>query len=258
MECVSLEKEDGLAVVAINRPKALNALNRQVFEELGALLPELAADAGVGVVLITGAGDKAFAAGADIKELAEMKPLEAKTLSARGQAVFRQIERFPKPVIAAVNGFALGGGCELAMACHFRLASTNAKMGLPEVTLGLMPGYGGTQRLARLVGKGLALELTLTGDMIAADRAWDMGLVNHVFAPEELMPRCKEIAAKILKRAPLALRAVLEAVHSGCEMAQDDGERLEANLFGLLAATEDVREGCAAFLEKRPPNFSGR
>jgi len=258
MECLTLEKQNRVATLTVDRPKVLNALNQQVFEELAACLSQLAADPEVGAVVVTGAGDKAFVAGADIKELAQMDPQTARALSARGQAVFRQIERFPKPVIAAVNGFALGGGCELALACHIRLAANSARFGLPEVKLGLIPGYGGTQRLARLVGKGRALELVLSGEMISAERAYEMGLVNHLAPPTELLEECQKLAGVILERGPLAVSHALEAVNAGMEMDQEDGERLESTLFGLLAATEDAREGCAAFIEKRPAKFQGR
>ncbi len=257
METINLTKEGRIAIVEISRPKALNALNKQVFDELAQVLAELKSDDETGALIITGSGEKAFVAGADIKELATLDALTARTLSSRGQAVFRTIETFPKPVIAAVNGFALGGGCELALSCHMRVASTNARMGLPEVGLGLIPGYGGTQRLARLIGKGVAMELTLTGGMIKADRALAVGLVNHVVEPTELLDKCREIAGAILEKAPLAVRFALEAITHGLDLAEEEGERMEANLFGLAAGTQDATEGLNAFIEKRKAQFKG-
>ena len=258
MAQLSIETEKGIALVTLDRPKVLNALNSEVFLELKACFEEMQNDGAVSTVILTGRGEKAFAAGADIKELATLDCLGAKQKSAFGQSVFRLIERFPKPVIAAVNGFALGGGCELALACHMRLASQSAQFGLPEVGLGLIPGYGGTQRLARIVGKGLALEWILSGAMIPAQRAYETGLVNQVTTAEELIPACRDLAAKIQKKGPVALRMALEAVNSGLEMTQTEGEVLESNLFGLLPSTKDTKEGLAAFLEKRKPQFQGR
>ncbi|CAM2069533.1 Enoyl-CoA hydratase/isomerase family protein [Sulfidibacter corallicola] len=258
METLLIDRREGVALITIERPEALNALNDRVFRDLDQCLDELADDAEIGAVILTGSGEKAFVAGADIKELATLDTLSAKTLSARGQRVFNKIETLPKPVVAAVNGFALGGGCELAMACHFRVASERAKFGLPEVGLGLIPGYAGTQRLPRLVGKGVAMELVLTGDMIDAARAHAIGLVNHVVRPEDLVPFTLKLVGKILKKGPLAVRHALEAVTAGVEMSREDGERLEAALFGILATTEDTKEGLAAFIEKRPPQFKGR
>lgn len=258
METINLSKEGGIALLEINRPKALNALNKQVFDELDQALAQLRDDAEARVLVITGSGEKAFVAGADIKELAELDAMAARNVSMRGQGVFRTIETYPKPVIAAVNGFALGGGCELALACHIRIASSNARMGLPEVSLGLIPGYGGTQRLARLVGKGVALELALTGGMVKADRALAVGLVNHVVEPDELMDRCRAMAGEMLSKAPLALTFALEAVTHGLDLSEEEGERLEASLFGLAAGTEDATEGLNAFIEKRKAQFKGR
>lgn len=258
METILLEKRDRLALVTINRPKALNALNYQVFSELESCFRDLAADEATAAVVITGSGEKAFVAGADIKELATLDTLAARQLAERGQRIFSLIENCPKPVIAAVNGFALGGGCELAMACHMRVASEKARFGLPEVGLGLIPGYAGTQRLPRLVGKGIAMELVLTGDMISAARAHEIGLVNHVVAPEALEEKALGMAAAIQSKGPLAVRHAMEAVNRGYEMAREDGERYEAALFGLLAGTEDTKEGLAAFIEKRKPEFKGR
>lgn len=258
LELITLDKsQDGIGVVTITRPKALNALNSQVLSELETLLTELDRDDDVRVIILTGSGEKSFVAGADIKELATLNARGAKETATRGQRIFRMVETSRKPIIAAVNGFALGGGCELALAAHVRVASSNARLGLPEVGLGLIPGYGGTQRLARIVGKGRALELVLTGNMIKANRAYEMGLVNHVTEPEALMDKCRELAGAMLSKAPLALSYALEAVNNGLEMSQEDGERLEASLFGLLASTEDCKEGLSAFIEKREAQFTG-
>lgn len=258
MDVIRIEKKDGVALLAIDRPKVLNALDSSVMDELEASFSSLEMDAEARVVIVTGTGEKAFVAGADIGELARLDVTSAKAIAARGQSVFRKIEHFPKPVIAAINGFALGGGCELALACHLRIASSRAKLGLPEVKLGLIPGYGGTQRLPRLIGKGAALEMILTGEMVDAETALSLGLVNAVVAPEDLLDRCREMARKILSRGPLAVRAALEAVHHGFELPQRDGERLESSLFGILSSTEDTREGLAAFLQNRLPEFKGR
>ena len=257
MELINLTIEEGIATVAICRPKALNALNNQVFEELDACMGELRTNTDVGAVIITGDGPKSFVAGADIKELSELNPLSAQKLSARGQRVFRDIEQFPKPVIAAVNGFALGGGCELALACHMRIASEKAKLGLPEVTLGLIPGYGGTQRLARIVGKGLAMEMVLSGDFIDAARAHAIGLVNQVVAPDDLIDTARQLAAKIMSRGPRAIAFAIQAMNDGMEVSQLDGERMESALFGLVFGSEDAHEGMAAFIEKRKAQFKG-
>lgn len=257
MELLRLEKDAGVALVTISRPKALNALNAQVFDELQACFNQLREDRDVGVVVLTGDGEKAFVAGADIKELAALDGFAAKAVSARGQEVFRAIDGFPKPVIAAINGFALGGGCELALACHLRIASERAKLGLPEVTLGLIPGYGGTQRLPRIVGKGIALELILTGGMISADRAFQIGLVNKVVPAEALLEEAKAMAKTILSRGPLAVQFALEAVGQGLNVGEMEGECIENNLFGLLACSQDAAEGLAAFSEKRPATFTG-
>ena len=258
MEMIDLKREGGITTVCINRPKVLNALNQEVLAQLRDTFAQLAAERETLAVIVTGAGEKAFVAGADIKELATLDTVAGRKTAAFGQNVFRAIERFHKPVIAAINGFALGGGCELALACHLRIASENARLGLPEVGLGLIPGYGGTQRLARLVGKGFALEMILTGEMISAERAAAIGLVNHVVAIEALLPKAHEIAAKIIKNGPVAVHHALEAVNHGLDMPLEDGERLEASLFGMLASTSDTKEGLAAFLEKRPPKFQGK
>jgi enoyl-CoA hydratase len=258
MENVRIETRDGVAIITIDRPKVLNALNAQTVAEIGEAFEQVRDDASVKAVILTGGGEKAFVAGADIAELAQMTPITGKATAEKGQGTFAKIERFPKPVIAAINGFALGGGCELALACHIRIASEKAQLGLPEVTLGIIPGYGGTQRMARLLGKGKALELILTGDRIPAAEAERIGLVNKVVAPEELMNVAMEMAKKIASRGPLAVRAAIEAVMSGSEMPIEEGFFLEATLFGLLASTDDMKEGMGAFLEKRAADFKGR
>ena len=258
MNNLRTETKDGILVITLDRPKVLNALNAETVAEIGAAFDAARDDASVKAVILTGAGEKAFVAGADIRELAEMTPVTGKEIAQKGQRVFRAIERFPKPVIAAVNGFALGGGCELALACHIRIASDRAQLGLPEVTLGIIPGYGGTQRMARLLGKGKALELILTGDRIGAEEALRIGLVNKVVPADQLMTAAEEMARTIAKRGPLAVRAAIEAVMSGSDMPFEEGQLLEATLFGLLASTEDMKEGMGAFIEKRAANFSGK
>jgi enoyl-CoA hydratase len=258
MDNVRTEIRDGICIITIDRPKVLNALNAQTVEEIGQAFEQARGDDAVKAVIVTGGGEKAFVAGADIGELAQMTPITGKATAEKGQRIFAAIERFPKPVIAAINGFALGGGCELALACHIRIASEKAQLGLPEVTLGIIPGYGGTQRMARLLGKGKALELILTGDRIAAADAERIGLINKVVPPDQLMPTAEEMARKIASRGPLAVRAAIEAVTAGSEMPQEEGMFLEAVLFGLLASSEDMREGMKAFLEKRAANFTGR
>jgi enoyl-CoA hydratase len=253
-----LEVREAVAFITINRPDKLNALNDAVIADLGEAIKAVEGDGAVRGVILTGAGAKAFVAGADIGDLSRQGPFDGKARAMDGQAVFRRIERLGKPVIAAVNGFALGGGCELAMACHLRLASENAKFGQPEVKLGIGPGYGGTVRLPRLVGKGRALELLLTGQMIDAQEAWRIGLVNRVFPSDQLIAEAEKLLRTILENGPLAVRLVLEAVDAGLEMTAEDAHLLEANHFGLLASTEDMREGMAAFLEKRKANFRGK
>ncbi|HSM17146.1 MAG TPA: enoyl-CoA hydratase-related protein [Gemmatimonadales bacterium] len=255
---IQFETKEGIATLTINRPDKLNALNDAVIEELREAVAAIETDDSIRGVIVTGAGPKAFVAGADISELATQGPLSGKDRSLAGQAVFRRLERCGKPVIAAVNGFALGGGCELAMACHVRLASENAKFGQPEVKLGIGPGYGGTVRLPRLVGKGRALELLLTGDMIDAQEAYRIGLVNRVVPADELMPQAEKLLRRILANGPVAVRLCLEAVDTGLDLSVDESSLLEANHFGLIASTEDMREGMAAFLEKRPAAFTGR
>ncbi len=258
-ENILLEKKNAIAYVTVNRPKVLNALNMATMEELGVAFQEIKNDASIRVAILTGAGEKAFVAGADIGELAKQDAVSGKEYAHRGQAVLDLIENLGKPVIACINGFALGGGCELALACTLRLASDNAKFGQPEVKLGIIPGYGGTQRLPRLVGKGLAMQMVLSGEPITAQEAHRIGLVNEVTAAaEELIPRAEAIAAKIIANAPLAVRYAMEAVNKGMEMTLAEGLYLEATLFGVCCATEDKKEGTTAFLEKRPARFSGK
>jgi enoyl-CoA hydratase len=253
-----VEREGAAAIVTINRPKVLNALNRQTIDELERVIHDAGRDDTVRAVVITGAGEKSFVAGADINELAVLSPAQGQRHGRRGQAVFDQIEQLGKPVIAAVNGFALGGGCELAMACTLRLASDNARFGQPEINLGIMPGYAGSQRLPRLVGKGRALEMLLSGDMVSAARAYEMGLVNRVVPAAELMNEAKKVALALAAKAPLATRYILEAVNHGVEMPLKDGQYLEASLFGLVASSDDMKEGTRAFLEKRQAVWTGR
>ena len=255
---VAYEVKDGLAVVTVNRPDKLNALNRQTLEDLSKAFDAAEHDPDVKAVVVTGAGEKAFVAGADIGEIADLDAQAGRSFALFGQTLFRAIETFPKPVIGAVNGFALGGGCELAMACHIRIASETASFGQPEVNLGVIPGYGGTQRLARLVPKGVALELLLTGDRIDARRAYEIGLVNAVVPKEELMAKAEVLARKIAGKAPVAARHCLEAVHAGLDMPLEEGCYLEATLFGLCCATQDMKEGTRAFMEKRKAEFRGR
>lgn len=255
-ETIALTVADRVATLTVNRPDKLNALNDRVIAELGEAIDAARENTDVGGVIITGAG-RAFVAGADISELEKHGAISAKLLAQRGQDVFRRFETSPKPVIAAVNGFALGGGCELAMACHIRLASDAAKFGQPEVKLGLIPGYGGTQRLPRLVGKGRALQLLLTGDMIDAQEAYRIGLVNRVVPANELLGAATAMLKAILANGPLAVAHCIEAVNRGYDLPLDEALTLEATAFGLLAATDDKREGTHAFLEKRSPSFSG-
>jgi len=250
--------ENRLAVMTVNRPGKLNALDSQTVKEIHLLAVRAAADDSVGALIIIGAGDKAFVAGADINELARQTPVEGQATSHRGQAAFSALENMDKPVIAAINGFALGGGLELALACHLRVAAANAIMGLPELGLGIIPGYGGTQRLARLVGRGHALEIILTARKVRADEAARMGLVNLVVPAGEALAGARELAGKILAQGPLAVAAALRAVRHGLEMSLAAGQAYEAGLFGLVSATDDMREGMKAFLEKRTPAFSGR
>ncbi|HEX6751763.1 MAG TPA: enoyl-CoA hydratase-related protein [Longimicrobium sp.] len=255
---LTLEVQDRIAVLSVNRPDKLNALNEQTIRELSEAFDEITRRDDVGGVILTGVGEKAFVAGADIAELAKMGPVDGIEVSRLGQQVFRRIELSRKPVIAAVNGFALGGGCELALACHLRIASDNAQFGLPEVKLGIIPGYGGTLRLPRIVGKGRALELMLTAQFIKADEAYRIGLANRVVPQAELMDTARKTMSTILANGPVAVGLAIECATRGMEMSVDDGLALESNLFGLLAATSDMREGMQAFLEKRKADFTGR
>jgi enoyl-CoA hydratase len=257
-ENILLEKKDGIAYITFNRPKVLNALNRKTVEELQDVLLEVRADESVRVLILTGAGEKSFVAGADIGELAVQTPVNGKEFSLFGQSVFHLLETMGKPSICAINGFALGGGCELALSCTIRIASKTAKLGQPEVKLGILPGYGGSQRLARLCGKGVAHELCLTGEMITAEEALRIGLVNHIYEPAELIPGAEAMAKKIIANGPVAVKFTMEAIERGVEMAQEEGLFLEATLFGVACATEDMREGTKAFLEKRPAQFKGK
>ena len=257
-ENLLVETRDGVTVVTINRPDKLNALDDRTVEELDAAFAALGSDASVRGVILTGAGEKAFVAGADIGELARQSPVEGKERSIRGQRVLDRIEKLGKPVVAAVGGFALGGGCELAMACHVRVASENAKLGTPEAKLGIMCGYAGTQRLSRLVGKGRALELLLTGEMVDAQEAFRIGLVNKIVPRPKLLEESEALVRKMLANGPVSLRFIIEAVNSGLEMPFAEGQYLEATLFGLICTTEDMKEGTKAFLEKRPPKFQGK
>ena len=251
------EERDRIGYITFNRPAKLNALNRKTMEELGDVLAQVRDD-DVRVLILTGAGEKAFVAGADIEELSRRTPVDGKEFSIFGQGVIHRLETLGKPSIAAINGFALGGGCEVALACSIRLASQTARLGQPEVKLGIIPGYGGSQRLARLCGKGVAHELCLTGEMISAEEALRIGLVNHVYPPAELMPAAEALAKKIIANAPLAVKYAMEAIEHGMEMPQEEGLFLEATLFGLCCSTEDMREGTRAFLEKRPAQFKGK
>lgn len=257
-ENILVEKKNSIAYVTVNRPKVLNALNMATMEELRAAFTEIRDDFAIRVAILTGSGEKAFIAGADISELAKHDAVSGKEYTHRGQSVFDLIENLGKPVMACINGFALGGGCEIAMACTMRLASANAKLGQPEVKLGIIPGYGGTQRLPRLVGKGIAMQLVLAGEMISAEEAHRIGLVNEVVAPAELIPRAEAIAAKIIANAPLAVQYAMEAVNRGFDLSLADGLFLEATLFGVCCATEDKKEGMTAFLEKRAAQFKGK
>jgi enoyl-CoA hydratase len=255
---VLYEKKGAIAYVTVNRPKVLNALNTPTWKDLRTAFEDARDDTAIRGVILTGAGNKAFIAGADIGELAHVAAFEAEQSSRFGQEVLDLIENLGKPVIAAVNGFALGGGCETAMACTIRLAVETAKFGQPEVTLGLVPGGGGTQRLPRLVGKGRALQLILSGEMIGAQEAFRIGLVNEVVPAADLITRAEAILNKIASNAPIAVKFALEAANKGLETSQDEGLLLEASYFGLCAATEDKKEGTSAFLEKRAPKFQGR
>ncbi|WP_425481161.1 enoyl-CoA hydratase-related protein [Dyella choica] len=257
LQNVLYEKKDSIAYVTVNRPKVLNALNTSTWADLQTAFEDAKADTSVRGVILTGAGDKSFIAGADISELAHLGAYEAEQSSRLGQRVLDLVENLGKPVIAAINGFALGGGCETAMACTMRIATEHAKFGQPEVKLGLLPGGGGTQRLPRLVGKGRALQLILTGETISAQEAYRMSLVNEVVAADGLMERAEAILRQIVANAPIAVKYSLDAVNKGLEAGQSDGLALEAAYFGICAATEDKQEGTSAFLEKRAPHFRG-
>ena len=258
LENLLYEKKAGIAYVTLNRPKVLNALNQRTWEELRTVFEDARADESVRGVIVTGSGDKAFIAGADISELAHVTAVDAAKSSRFGQAVLDLIENLGKPVIAAINGFALGGGCETAMACTMRIAAEHAKFGQPEVKLGLVPGGGGTQRLPRLVGKGRALQLILTGETISAQEAYRIGLVNEVVPAGDLIARAETILKQISANAPIAVKFSLEAANRGMDTSQAEGFALEASYFGICAATEDKKEGTSAFLEKRAPQFHGR
>ncbi|MBP1765602.1 MAG: Crotonyl-CoA hydratase [Firmicutes bacterium] len=253
-----IAEENGIAVVTINRPKALNALNSDVLDDLSAAFDELAVQDSVKVVILTGGGDKAFVAGADITQMKDMNVLEGKLFAEKGQGVFTKIEQFVKPVIAAVHGFALGGGCEIAMACDVRIASDAAKFGQPEVGLGIVPGFGGTQRLARLVGRGMAKLLIYTADIIDAQEALRVGLVQKVVAPDVLLEEAKAIAGRIVKKSSVAVNLAKDAINRGMEMDIPNAMQYEAYIFGTCFASEDQKEGMTAFVEKRKPAFSGK
>ena len=253
-----IERDDAVAIVTLNRPKVLNALNSQTLTELAGAMAAFKADAGVRAIVLTGAGEKSFVAGADINELAVLSPVAGQEHARHGQQIFDAIEQLGKPVIAAINGFALGGGCELAMACTLRIAASTARFGQPEINLGLIPGYAGSQRLPRLVGKGVALEILLTGDMIDAQRAYEIGLVNRVVPAAELMAEARKLAHTLASKAPIAARYILDAVNHGLDTPLAQGEYLETSLFGTIASSDDMREGTKAFLEKRKAVWQGK
>jgi enoyl-CoA hydratase len=257
-ENLLLERDEAVAIVTINRPKVLNALNTATLDELRRAMLDLKQDAAVRVVIVTGAGEKAFVAGADINELAALSPTGGREHALVGQHVFDVIENLGKPVIAAINGYALGGGCELAMACTLRLAADSAKLGQPEINLGIIPGYAGTQRLSRLVGKSRAMEMILTGAPINAVEAERIGLVNRVVPAAQLMAEARKLSAALAAQAPIAMRYIITAINMGLEMPFAQGAVFEATLFGLVAATDDMREGTKAFLEKRKAEFKGK
>ena len=252
-----LERDGAVATITINRPKVLNALNSATIDELRRAILELKADAAIRAAILTGAGEKSFVAGADINELAVQTPTSGREHALAGQHVFDLLENMGKPVIAAINGFALGGGCELAMACTLRIAADTARIGQPEITLGLIPGYAGTQRLPRLVGKGRAMEIILTGAPIPAAEAYRIGLVNRVVPAADLLAEARTLAAQLASSAPIAMRYIINAINKGCEMPFAEACQYEATLFGLVASTDDMREGTKAFLEKRKATFTG-
>ena len=255
---LSIDTLDGIRTIAINRPDKLNALNSATLDALHAAFDDAAEDADVRVVVLTGSGEKAFVAGADISEMNGLSPVEGRDFSLRGQRMMRRVEKMPKPVIAAINGFALGGGLELAMCCHLRIAADTARLGQPEINLGLVPGFGGSQRLLRLAGRAATLELCLTGEPIDAERAHQLGIVNRVVPAAELQAETAKLAGKLAKAAPLALRAMIDCVNIGGECGIEEGLEYESAQFGLVFSTEDMREGTRAFLEKRKPEFKGR
>jgi enoyl-CoA hydratase len=250
--------EDGIARLAVSRPDALNALNAEVVGQIREAIEELAMDDAVSAIVLTGSGDKAFVAGADIAEMADYDPLDARAFSHFGQDMLSAIEACPKVVIAMIQGYALGGGLELALACHLRVASTTAKLGLPEVGLGLIPGFGGTQRLSRIAGPAVAREWILTGEQFSAEEAWRVGVVNRVVEPDALWSETRGLAIKVASRGPVAVQAALETIRRGLEVGQSEGESLEADAFGMMFSTRDMKEGVQAFLEKRKPEFEGR
>jgi enoyl-CoA hydratase len=254
---ITSQLSSGIFYLTINRPDKLNALNKQTLSELAVLLNQASDDDDVKGIIITGAGEKAFVAGADIREIAELNELNSRKFAEQGQEVFFMIENSSKPVIAAINGFALGGGCELAMACHLRLAASNAKFGLPEVTLGIIPGFGGTQRLTQLIGKGRATEMIMTGEMIDAQTALSFGLINHITENDNLLEEATQLMRKILGKAPIAIAQVIECINAAYS-AEEDGFQAEAKSFGILCKSKDFIEGTTAFLEKRAPEFSGK
>ena len=257
-EHIVVERDGGVGTITINRPKVLNALSTATLDELRRAILALKHDDGVRAVIITGAGDRSFIAGADINELAQQTPIGGREHAIRGQHVLDLIENMGKPVIAAINGYALGGGCELAMACTIRIAADTAKLGQPEINLGIIPGYAGTQRLSRLIGRGRALELLLTGDQITAVDAYRLGLVNRVVTSANLMGEARKLAQALAAKAPIAVRYIIDAVNKGLQMPMPDAQVFEATLFGLVSTTDDMREGTAAFLEKRKPEFKGK
>ncbi|MBO8158079.1 enoyl-CoA hydratase-related protein [Thermosyntropha sp.] len=254
---VKIERENYTGILWVSRPEVLNALNTEVLMEIGKAIDELGRDEGVRAIIVTGVGDKAFVAGADIREMQSLNAVQGRSFGKTGQEVFRKIEELEKPVIAAINGFALGGGCELAMAADIRLASDKAKFGQPEVTLGIIPGFGGTQRLSRLIGKGRAMELILTGSMISAEEAYRIGLVNYVYPANELLKEAKKMAEKITSNAPLAVKFAKSAINKGGQTDIDTGMSIEADLFGLCFATEDQKSGMKAFINKEKVEFKG-
>ncbi len=258
MENLLFSMEDNIGIITINRPEKLNALNNQTLNELNDLLKEIKSNDSVYVVIITGSGEKAFVAGADIKELNKLDSKSGEEFAGFGQSVFDAVENLGKPVIAAVNGYALGGGCELALACHFRIASDNAVFGQPELKLGIIPGYGGTQRLARQINTGRALQIILTGDMVSAEDAQKIGLVNAVYKAEDLLSEAKKIAARICSMGQIAVSKTLEAVIGGNDLPLAKGLEIEAELFGACCGTQDFKEGTDAFLQKRTPHFTNK